>query len=152
VRSEVILYLYIWYFLCTFLQSNRRFTFNWTPMFRGDLIPKHHKHIHATLLTAYTGAVPVSIPPPQTHFTPLRHVVWTMDIDVSKAHIYPVFSAIKCLMMEATALHTYQTTRRQFQITPFIYTESLQLGPPVDHTNPRKLTVTHLVLPVQHRH
>jgi len=54
--------------------------------------------------------------------------------------------------MEATASHTYQTTRRQFQITPFIYTVSLQLRSPVDHTNPRKLTFAYLVLPVHHRH
>ena len=162
VRSEVILYLCIWYFLCTFLQLNRRFTFNWTAMFEVTL---SQRITHATLLTTCTGAVPVSIPPPQIHSIPPSYDILTSRgilqcytmwcgqwVSTFQKHIYPVFSAIKCLMMEATASHTYQTTRRLFQITPFIYTVSLQLGPPVDHTNPRKLTIAHLVLPVQHRH
>jgi hypothetical protein len=154
------------------LQSNSRFTVNWIPMFVVTLSQRITNTCHITHNMHRRRSCQHPPPHPlRPKYSPFRHLmifsrrvvsdsVMACSVDngyrrfekIYILYIYPVYSAIKCLMMEATASHTYQTTQSQFQITPFIYTVSLQLGPPVDHTNPRKLTVAHLVLPVHHRH
>lgn len=72
VLSEVILYLQIWYFLCTFLQSNRRFTFNWTAMFVVTLSQWITNTCHITHNVHRRRSC--QHPPPRPKYSPLRHL------------------------------------------------------------------------------